>query len=275
MAAAPSLTTRRGVTVCRCSGTGLTSGMVISRSMIPIFAEMWEARAIALRGLIAGLCVAAATAIAALATGEFDDTHWRVIATSLGFSLFSAFGASGDALRRHAAGWRSALGLATAGLAVAAFVLLVVAVWVDDDSDALWRAFGATGLLTLCGSHASLVLRAQRRGDTGFVSALVWVSIATAAFDTLVGDVAILGAADDVGDAFVRLLAVVLVVMLLSTVLAPLLRRATGLPARVATDPSGGRPARLTLARVADELTGVATRLDAARTPEDARREAR
>src|SRR3954451_1112334 len=105
MAAAPSLTTRRGVTVCRCSGTGLTSGMVLSRSMIAIFAEMWEARAIALRGLIAGLCVAAATAIAARATGEFDDTHRGVIATSLGFSLFSAFGASGDALRRGAGRW--------------------------------------------------------------------------------------------------------------------------------------------------------------------------
>src|SRR3954469_14823810 len=106
--------------------------------MVPILAEMWEARAIALRGLIAGLCVAAATAIAALATGEFDDTHWRAIATSLGFSLFSAFGAAGEALRREARVRRRVLVAATAVAAAAAFALLVPAVWFGDDSDALW-----------------------------------------------------------------------------------------------------------------------------------------
>src|SRR2546423_4081365 len=178
---------------------------------------MWEARSVALRGLIVGLCVAAATAITALLAGDFDDTHWRVIATSLGFSLFSAFGASGDALRRQAGDWRATLGAATATLALAAFVLLVSAIWLGDGSGTLWRSFGVAGLLALWGSHASLVVRAQRRDDAPLVDALVWTSIATATFDTLVGEVAILGVVDDVSDAFVRLVAVAPVVIGLST----------------------------------------------------------
>ena len=239
-----------------------------------ILSTVWEARSVALRGLIAGLCVAAATAIAALVTGEFDDTHWRVIATSLGFSLFSAFGASGDALRRQTADWRVTLGKATAGAALTGFVLLVLAVWFGDDSETLWRAFGVAGLLALSGSHASLVLRAHRRDDTGLVSALVWTSIVTSVFDTVVGDVAIIGTVDDVSDGFVRLVAVVLVIMVLSTVLAPLARKVAGTPVRVETDAFGGRPAALTLAGLADEVAAAASRLDAARTAADAHREA-
>jgi hypothetical protein len=235
---------------------------------------VWEAKSLAVRGLIVGLCVAAATAIVALVAGDFDDTDWRVIATSLGFSLFSAFGAAGDALRRQAAGLRTALGAATSVAAFAGFVLLVLAVWRGDDSETLWRAFGVVGLLALCGSHASLVLRAHRPDDTPLVSALVWTSIVTATFDAIVGDVAIIGAVDDVGDVFVRLVAVVLVIMVLSTVLAPLARRVAGMPVRVDTDAFGGRPAALTVAGLADEVAAVASRLDAARTAADARREA-
>ena len=197
---------------------------------------------LAVRALIAGLCLAAATAIVALLAGSFDDTHWRVIATSLGFSLFSAFAAAGDALRRGALGWRSALGAATAAASVAGFALLTLAVWFDDDAEGLWQAFGAVGLLALCGSHASLVLRAQRRDDTDLISALVWTSVATATFDTLVGVAAILGAAEDVGDAFARVVAVALVVMVLATAVPPLLRRAAGVPARPRHD-AFGRPA--------------------------------
>jgi hypothetical protein len=54
------------------------------------------------RALIAGLCVAAAAAIAALLTGDFSDTHARIVGTSLGFSFFTGLGAAGDSLRREA-----------------------------------------------------------------------------------------------------------------------------------------------------------------------------
>jgi hypothetical protein len=236
-----------------------------------------EVRRLAVRALVAGLCVAAATAIAALASGDFDDTHWRVIATSLGFSVFSALGASGNALWRQADDWRVGFGATTAAAALIAFVSLILVVWLDD-TEALWRAFGVSGLLALWGSHASLVLRVQRRDDPPLLSALVWTSLVTAAFDMLVADVAILAIVDDVSDGFVRLAAVVLVIMVLSTALPPLLRRTAAGQARAAPDAFGRRASspepKLTMASLADELVAAASRLDASKTPADARREA-
>jgi hypothetical protein len=122
------------------------------------------------------------------------------------------------------------------------------------------------------------VLRVQRRDDPPLLSALVWTSIVTAAFDMLVADVAILAIVDDVSDGFVRLAAVALVIMVLSTALPPLLRRSAGRQARAAPD-ACGQPAsapepKLTMARLADELVAAASRLDAIRTPADVHREA-
>jgi hypothetical protein len=74
--------------------------------------------------------------------------------------------------------------------------------------------------------------------------------------------------------AFVRLVAVVLVVMVVSTALPPLLRRAAGLLARPEADAFGHRPPALTLGGLADEVAQAAERLDAARSPADAHREA-
>lgn len=231
------------------------------------------------RALVAGLCIAAAAAIAALATGELDDTHARVIATSLGFSVFSALAAAGDALRRRGPGALAAIGLGTAGAALLAFVLLCLAVWVDDDSETLWRSCGTFALLALWGSHASLVLRGRRREDPPVISALVATSIVAAGIDTLVGVAAVLGVEDDIGEGFVRFTAVVLVVMLVTTALPPLLRRVTG-PAATAPADAFGRPAArareppLTLTGLVDEVTAAAGRLEAAQTAADVRREA-
>ena len=230
------------------------------------------------RAVIAGLCLAAAAAILALATGEFDDTPWRVIVTSVGFSFFSALGGSGEALRREAHDWRAVLGGLTTAAAVLAFVLLVGATWIDDDDETLLRAFGLCGLTSLCGSHASLVLRARRRDDSPLVTFLVWTSIVTATFETLVGDIAIVGAVDDVSDDFVRLLAAVLVVTVLSSVLPPLQRRLAGeAPRAHPSDPgegahAGRRP--ISPSELADEIAAVARRLDDVGMPVDVRREA-
>lgn len=237
---------------------------------------MWR---LAGRALVAGLCIAAATAIAALVSGELDDTHARVIATSLGFGVFSALGAAGETLRRRAPGALAAVGAGTVGAALLAFVLLCLAAWAGDDSDTLWRSCATCALLALWGSHASLVLRARRHEDSALITALVVTSILAAGFDTLVAVAAVLKIRDDVGEDFLRFVAVVLVVMLVTTALPPLLRRVAG-PSVTARTDAFGRPAAdtpaplLTLTRLADELTAAANRLEAAQTPGDVRREA-
>src|SRR4051794_22789384 len=133
-----------------------------------------------LRALIAGLVIAALAAITALLGGDWSDTHWRVVGTSLGFSLFTALGAGGDALRRKAHGWRMAFGAFTTGIAILAFALLLAAIWIDSESESMWKAWGIAGLTSLWGSHASLVLAAQKPGDRRLVKALTWASIVTA-----------------------------------------------------------------------------------------------
>jgi peptidoglycan/LPS O-acetylase OafA/YrhL len=110
-------------------------------------------RRVAVGALIVGLCLAAATAITALVSGDFDDTHARLIASSLGFGVFSALGAAGARLWRDALGWRRGLGGGTAAAAVLAYALLIAALWLFDDEDAIWRAFGMAGLLAGAASY--------------------------------------------------------------------------------------------------------------------------
>jgi hypothetical protein len=214
-----------------------------------------------LRALIAGLVIAALAAITALLGGDWSDTHWRVVGTSLGFSLFTALGASGDALRRKAHGWRMAFGALTTGIAILAFALLLAAIWIDSESESMWTAWGIAGLTSLWGSHASLVLAAQQPGDRRLVKALTWTSIVAATFDTLVGNLAVAGVGDP-GDAFLRFLGVVIVITVLTTALPPIIRRL----APRSTDAFGREP------ELADALTAIARRLE--QEPVDARREA-
>jgi hypothetical protein len=204
------------------------------------------------RALVAGLCVAALAAIVALLAGEFDDTHGRVIGTALGFSVFAAFAGAGDALRTRAQGAREIVGAATLAVSVLAFALLLIPVWIDDDGDTAWQVWGIAAVLALGGSHASLVLRGARDGDTTGIRALVATSLGGAAIVTAIAVVAIAGAFDDVDEGWGRLSAALLVIVVLATALPPLLRRLAG---SASPAPAAERP-------FADEIAAVADRLD-------------
>ena len=73
------------------------------------------------RAIVAALCVAAGMACIALLRGDFDETDWKVIATSLLFALVSAMAGAGLAVRPS----HPELGSATFGASLAAFVLVV------------------------------------------------------------------------------------------------------------------------------------------------------
>src|SRR5688500_6450499 len=79
--------------------------------------------------LVGGLSLAALVAVVALLTGEFGDTHARVVLTSLGFSIFTATASAGDVLRRRGAPQTSGIGIATTAVSALAFVLLLAALW--------------------------------------------------------------------------------------------------------------------------------------------------
>jgi hypothetical protein len=178
------------------------------------------------RALVGGLCVSAAVAVIALLSGSFDEVHWRVIGTSLGFSVFTCTGAAGAALRSRSDVRLRMLGSATAGVSLAALIFLVAALWIDEsEQDWLWRGFGIAALAALWTSHASLMLGALRPGDSPTVRRLSLVSAITLGVETSVGVLVLLEAITDVTDAGARVLAALIVITILATALAPILRR--------------------------------------------------
>jgi hypothetical protein len=224
------------------------------------------------RALVASLCFAAFVAVIALASGSFGDTDWRLISTSLSFAVYSALAASGAAVRlkEHAAA--GALGSATVGAAAIGWTMLLVLIWAHVDSEALARFCGVATIAALAGSHASIVLRGARAADTPAISALATASIALGAFDAACGALAVSGAVDaDEGSA--RFMAVMVVLLLLTTALPPILRR-VGAPGAPPASPWVGRR-NGSLERLAGEVVAATERIERLDDPAAVRVECR
>jgi hypothetical protein len=214
--------------------------------------------------LVAGLSLAAATAILALLVGDFGDTSLRVILTSVGFAFSSSAAASGARLRLRSDERMRLLGTGTLGVSVAAFVLLLLGLWTNQDdwgSEGVWRAFGCAGVLGLAGSHACLVLGASRRSDSDAVRSLTTASIVLGALDALGAILAITGLTSDVEEAWARLFGAGLVLLVLTSVLPPILRRMqTRVPAPQAPGTNPSRDEALDF--LASEVVQIADRID-------------
>ena len=222
--------------------------------------------------LAVALCVAGLTAIGAILGGDFDELDVRVIATSLGFAVFSATAASGASLRSRASGSVRTFGWVTVALSVISFMLFLVSLWSDDD-DGAWRWFGCAAIAALACSHASLVAGALRAGDTVTIRAVASVSMVLAAVDSACGVLAVSGAVDEVDDSVAKVMAALVVALLLTSALPPILRRMHPPPEAPAQKidmlmgadgpaPRGShRPSTPRL--LATELLAVADRIDA------------
>ena len=178
--------------------------------------------------LVTGLCVAAAAAVLALVTGSFDETDTRVILTSIGFAIASATASSGAAARLRPSAAMHLLGTATLVASIAAFVLLLAGLWTNVDdwgSEGVWRTFGCVSILGIVGSHACLMLGALRRGDAPVVRLLTLSAIGFAAFDGLAVILPLAGVVDDIDEPWPRIFGAVLVLLVLTSVLPPIMRR--------------------------------------------------
>jgi hypothetical protein len=204
--------------------------------------------------LVLGLSVAAAAAVLALLTGSFDDTDTRVILSSVGFAVASATGSSGAAARLRPSEGLQLLGTATLLASAAAFVLLLAGLWTSMDdwgSEGVWRTFGCVAVLGVAGSHACVMLGALRRGDTDLVRLLTLSSIGFAAFDTLAVILPLATLVDDVDEPWPRIFGAALVLLVLTSVLPPILRRM-----QPATRPASGVDAVIQIADRIEALNG-------------------
>jgi hypothetical protein len=182
--------------------------------------------------LVAGLVGAAAWALGELFSGSIDETDGRVVLTSLAFAAASTTGASGlAAILSPSLGLR-VLGLATLGCSIAAFALLTAMIWPDDFPfavrETLWRACGCVSVLAIAGGHASLMLRGRKRTDSAVVGLVTFSSLACGAIDAAGAFLWLAGIVDEISDPWGQRLAAVLVLLVATTVLAPLLRRLQG-----------------------------------------------
>jgi hypothetical protein len=206
------------------------------------------------QALAAGLTIAALTAVVALVSGSFDDTEVRVILTSIGFAITSSTASIGAAQRLGRTPALRLLGTATAALSGVTFVLLSLGLWTSDwGSEGIWRAFGCTAVLAVAGAHACLVLGARRTTDGEGVRLLVLAAVGLAVLDTVGALLPISGLAEDVAGDMAQLFAATLVLLVLTSVLPPILRRAQRAAA-------GG--SQTAMQRFAGEVEAVAERID-------------
>ena len=151
---------------------------------------------------------------------------------------------------------------------------LLAGLWTDDwGTEGIWRSFGSAAVVAIAGSHACVVLGARRRSDSDLVKLLVASSLVLAVIDTIGGLLPIAGLIEEVGEGGAKFFGVTLVLLLLTTLLPPLIRRLE--PSREAP----AAPRQDAVGLLADEVATIAERIDelargpALRTPE-IRREA-
>jgi MFS family permease len=198
-------------------------------------------------GVVLALVGAVAWAVVELFSGSISETDGRVILTSLGFAAASTTGASGLAAILRPSPALRVLGVATMGCSIAAFALLTAMIWHDDFPfevrETLWRACGCASVLAIAGGHASLMLRGRRPTDSALVELVTIFSLLFGAVDAVGAFLWLAELVDEISDPWGRRLAAVLVLLIATTVLAPLLRRLQAAPAEApegtATAPAG------------------------------------
>ena len=178
--------------------------------------------------LAAGLCLAAAVAIWALLTGSFDGTSVRILLTGLAAALCTVGGLAGSTALGLTGPDRRA-GEMTIGLSQLSLLLALVLIWAPGAADGvtLPRALGVTSALTLAGAHASLLLARRRPRDRRVVVALTHAAIACAISSALLVSGLFASSLVPVPAVVWRLLGVLVVLALLTTLLVPLARRIT------------------------------------------------
>jgi hypothetical protein len=218
-----------------------------------------------LRLVVGALCVAAAVAIGAIVSGDFSEGDVKVIGTSLLFAVASSTAGAGAALRLRGGDADVGIGSLVIAASVAAFVMVTLGIWTDIDSDGFWRTTGVLGIVALDGAHAGFVLARRRAADSQATETATTVTVLAA---TLSGALGILAVTDLVESDNWEVLAVVLVVQLAGTALAPVLRRlgegGTAPEPALRGDPTD----------IAAELRAIADALEKAPSPSAVRVEA-
>jgi hypothetical protein len=186
-----------------------------------------RARKLLLLAVVGALCLTAAVAVFVLLSDGFDDTSWRILATTSAISFFGLLAVPAGMLLER--GRAVVLARASAGLTPVTFVLTLVVVW-RRWSDGVGKTWGVLLTLSVATAQAAAVEARRRDTDTPTISGLVAGSMLTGSVLAAMGVAAILTEIDD--HTFYRVLGAIAVVDLLLITVAAVLRRGVGPSAR-------------------------------------------
>jgi hypothetical protein len=179
-----------------------------------------QARKLLLFAIVGALCLTAGIAVVVLLAGRFDDTSWRILATTSAISFFGLLGVPVGMLLER--GRAVALARASGVLTFAAFVLTVALIWRRWE-DGLGKTWGVVATLAVAAAQAAVVEARRRDTDTTAISVLTSGTMLTGAVLTAMGIAAILTEIDD--GSYYRILGAVAVIDVLLVVVAAVLRR--------------------------------------------------
>jgi hypothetical protein len=212
--------------------------------------------------LVVGLAGAAAWGVVVLLSSSVNETDARVILTSLGFAATSTTGASGVAAALRTSWGLRALGVATIGCSIVAFGLLTVVIWRIDFAwnvpEIVWRGCACASVLAIAGGHASLMLRGRKPTDSALVEVVTLSSLAFGSIDAVGALLPLAEIVDEVDESWARILGSVLVLLIATTVAAPILRRVQAAGPLV---PGAGR-SRDSAEALASDVIRTAERID-------------
>jgi hypothetical protein len=182
-----------------------------------------QARKLLLAATIGALCLTAAIAVVVLLSGHFDDTAWRILATTSAISFFGLLAVPvGMLLERE-----RAVTLARAGgaLMLAAFALTIAVIW-HHWSNGVGKTWGVVLTLAVAAAQAAVVEARRRDTDTPAIALLAGGSMLTGGALATMAALAILTEIDD--GAYYRALGAVAVIDVALLAIVAVLRRSTG-----------------------------------------------
>ena len=182
-----------------------------------------QGRKLLLTTIIGALCLTAGIAIVILLSGHFDETSWRILATTSAVSFFGLLGVPVGMLRER----ERALVLARLSglLTLAAFALTLAVIW-RHWANSVGKTWGVALTMAVATAQAAVVEARRRDTDTEAISLLAGGSMLTGAALAIMGTAAILS---EIGDGtYYRALGAVAVVDILLLAIVAVLRRGIG-----------------------------------------------
>ncbi len=193
--------------------------------------NVWSGRRALLLALVVSLVATGLLAIAILLFAEFDDTSWRILATTALLGLFSLLSVPAGALLDR--GQARLLSYATIGTAGVGLALSLALVWGDVSSDPPAKAALTVGLVAGALAQTAATTSRRRESDSRTVNRLYVGAIVAGAAFAAMGAAAAWG---DVGDeTYYRLLGALAVADLLLVLLQPVARRMAAAPGGTAS----------------------------------------